>query len=377
MKRRTVLASVALLVLVFGPHRALPQILAGPVTAKITSNGEPLANAKVILTNPDTSHRYESKTNKQGECSWVGVSYGTYRVEVFSSTGEGLYTNDRGVSVRGDANGFVADMAHPEASGGRAGASTDSERGGSTKKMSKEERAKKQEEENARVNSLNGLITQAQTAMQAQNWAEAETALKQLIAADPQTTRWEFYKTLGDVQGRLGHQQDAIASYEKGVEIAQRFASSKLPADPKIPTTDPARAKAGIGQMLTSEGNAYYGLDNRDKASEFYSRAAEMSPNPAVAYYNLCAIQFNHGETASALAACDKSIAADPTQPNPYYIKGTVLYKSGKTENGKYVVPPGTVEALSKYLELAPNGDHTSEVRVMLQVSGKPPSSNQ
>src|SRR5258708_1645383 len=126
-------------------------------------------------------HRYESKTNKQGECSWVGVSYGTYRVEVFSSTGEGLYTNDRGVSVQGDANGFVADMAHPEASGGRAGASTDSERGGSTKKMSKEERAKKQEEENARVNSLNGLITQAQTAMQAQNWAEAETASTQLI----------------------------------------------------------------------------------------------------------------------------------------------------------------------------------------------------
>src|SRR5258708_5359734 len=376
MKRRTVLASVDLLVFLCSSLMTLSQILAGPGTGKITNNGEPLADVKVLLTNPETSRRYDTKTNKAGECSWVGVSYGTYKVQIIDSKGEVLYTNDRGLSVRGDANGFVADIAHPEASGGKAGGSLDSE-GGNNKKMSKEERAKKQAEENARVASLNAFITQAQRAMQAQNWAEAETALKQLIAADPETTRWEFYKTLGDVQGHLGHQQDAIANYEKGVEIAQRFASAKLPLDPKIPTTDPARAKAGIGQMLTSEGNAYYGLDNRDKAAELYSRAAEMSPNPAVAYYNLCAIQFNHGETASALAACDKSIAADPTQPNPYYIKGTVLYKSGKTENGKYVVPPGTVEALSKYMELAPNGDHTSEVRVMLQVSGKPPSSNQ
>src|SRR5258707_4097051 len=376
MKRRPVLASIALLVFLFSSRLALSQILAGPVQGKITDNGEPLVNAKVILTNTETSRRYETKTGKQGECSWVGVTYGTYRVEVISSRGEGLYTNDRGVRVTGDANVFVADMAHPEASGGRAGVASDSE-GGSNKKMTKEERAKKQEEENARVAALNAFITQVQSAMQSQNWAEAETALKQLIAADTQTTRWEFYKTLADLQGHLGHQQDAIEQYEKGIEIAQRFALSKLPVDPKIPTTDPAKAKAGIGQMLASEGNAYYGMSNRDKAAELYSRAAEMSPNPAVAYYNLCAVQFNHGEMASALAACDKSIASDPMQANPYYIKGTVLYKSGKPENGKYIVPPGTAEALSKYLELAPNGDHTSEVRVMLQVSGKPASTNQ
>ena len=376
MKRRMVLASMALLVFGFSFLMASAQILAGPVTGKITTNGEPLSNAKVVLTNPETSRRYETKTNKAGECSWVGVSYGTYKVQIIDSKGEVLYTNDRGLSVRGDVNGFVADIAHPEASGGKAGGSLDSE-SGNNKKMSKEERAKKQEEENARVARLNAFITQAQSAMQAQNWAEAETALKQLIAADPETTRWEFYKTLGDVQGHLGHQQDAIANYEKGVEIAQRFASAKLPVDPKIPTTDLARAKAGIGQMLTSEGNAYFGMNNRDKAAELYGRAAEMSPNPAVAYYNLCATQFNRGEMAAAVAACEKSIAADPTQANPYYIKGTVLYKSGKPENGKYVVPPGTVEALSKYLELAPNGDHTSEVRVMLQVSGKPAASNQ
>jgi hypothetical protein len=33
-------------------------------------------------------------------------------------------------------------------------------------------------------------------------------------------------------------------------------------------------------------------------------------------------------------------------------------------------LPPGTVEALKKYLELAPDGGHASDVKAMLEAAG-------
>ncbi len=51
MKRRPILAAIALLVFLFGSRTAFPQILAGPVRGKVTNNGDPLANAKVVLVN--------------------------------------------------------------------------------------------------------------------------------------------------------------------------------------------------------------------------------------------------------------------------------------------------------------------------------------
>jgi hypothetical protein len=49
-----------------------------------------------------------------------------------------------------------------------------------------------------------------------------------------------------------------------------------------------------------------------------------------------------------------------------YYIKGSVLFGQGRAEKGKYVVPPGTSESLSKYLEYAPFGEHARTVREMI-----------
>ena len=35
-------------------------------------------------------------------------------------------------------------------------------------------------------------------------------------------------------------------------------------------------------------------------------------------------------------------------------------------KNGTYTVPPGTIEALNKYLKLAPTGGHAADVQAML-----------
>jgi tetratricopeptide (TPR) repeat protein len=96
-----------------------------------------------------------------------------------------------------------------------------------------------------------------------------------------------------------------------------------------------------------------------------------MDPNPGTAYFNLCATQYNSGNTEGALAACDKAIAADPNRADAYFIKGSLMIAQGKMEkDGKYSAPPGTSEALNKYLELEPNGPHANDVKQMLQFIG-------
>jgi tetratricopeptide (TPR) repeat protein len=212
---------------------------------------------------------------------------------------------------------------------------------------------------------MNDLILKYQAAAKAGNWAEAEKLLQQLVAADPNTTRWEFYQALGDMQDRNNEEANALRSLDTGVQIAQAIVSGKAPKDPHNPNADPAKAKAGIAQMLLAEGTIYSKLGNAEMAAPLFAQAAQDNPNPGLAFYNLCVSQFNAGKYEEAASACDKSLAADSGRSDAWYIKGSALYKSGKPENKKTAV-----EALNKYLQLDPSGQYASDAKVMLQGAG-------
>lgn len=91
-------------------------------------------------------------------------------------------------------------------------------------------------------------------------------------------------------------------------------------------------------------------LSRNDAAIAAYNKAAPLLTNPAVAYFNICAIMYNMA-ALKTVPACDKAIAADPKRADAYFIKGSALMGEGKPDkNNKIIVPPGTVEALQQYL---------------------------
>ncbi|HEV2321653.1 MAG TPA: tetratricopeptide repeat protein [Gammaproteobacteria bacterium] len=213
--------------------------------------------------------------------------------------------------------------------------------------------------QNAQATTANRLIDQAQKAQQAHDWAGAEAALKQLVAMDAK--RWDYAQHLGDAQYNEGKYKDAVQTYNTGIALAQ--------AD----TTDPAGAKQAMGAMYTNQGAAYLKLKRSKDAAAAYEKAAVLSDNPGIAYFNLCVLLYNAKEDDGAVEACDKAIAADPTRPDAYYIKGSVLVGEGETNNnGKFVVPKGTVEALKTYLKLSPHGAHAGDVQQMLDLINSP-----
>jgi len=177
----------------------------------------------------------------------------------------------------------------------------------------------------------------------------------QSIAEDP--AQWEPYQVLGGALNTANKPNDALEVYEKGVAAAKKTLAEK---------PDSAQAKAGLGQMLNSEGNLLAQQKKYDEAIGIFSQAAEVAAYPAMPYFNMCAIYYNLKSPTDAVAACERAITADPTLSDAYYIKATVLFGQGRVEARKYVVPPGTSESLNKYLQYAPFGQHASAVRDMI-----------
>jgi tetratricopeptide (TPR) repeat protein len=200
----------------------------------------------------------------------------------------------------------------------------------------------------AQNENQNALIAKAQAAIDAKQWPEAEAALKQLSSSEP---RWEYSDALGVAQFNQGHYADSIETYQRAIELAGKNASP-----------------AAIASMLTTIGNANLKLKKNDAAIAAYTKAAALDPNPAVPYFNLCAVMFNMGQPAAkTVPFCDKSIAADPKKADAYFIKGSALYGEGALDkSNKFVVPPGAVEALKQYLVLAPAGPHAQDIKLML-----------
>lgn len=351
---------ICTILLLLGSVAAWGQGYTGGIRGKVTKNYEPAAKLQVVITDIATGKAYKTKTEKNGEFYMGGLQPGeNFIVEIMGSDKQVLYSSQP-LNISGNVTKSAGDieLTRPEVTGGTAGGQPFSAAPTRNKKANKEDQARQKADEE-KVKNLNVLIQQAMAAMQAENWPDVEKNLKQLIEADPNTTRWDFYKALGDSQRAQQHQADAIQTYEKGIQVALAVASGTAPRDPHNPNPDPAKAKAGAGQMLNSEGGAYAEINKNDEAIAAFKRGAEIDPDPAVAYYNLCAMEFNAAKYDDAAAACDKSVAADPNKADAWFFKGAALNKGGKAAAG--------TEALNKYLQLDPNGMHAAQAKQMLE----------
>jgi tetratricopeptide (TPR) repeat protein len=438
--------------------------------------GKPVANARVIYSNVDTGKTYKFKTNKKGEFDGIGIEQGVYQIEITARDGSLLYKAKRNVvdpntpDVKKDTNFLNADLSVLSVTDLPGGIKANV-----LSTMPSEKQKEMIRANNANVEKMNELIRSLHTAIDARDWTAATDALKQLIAADPY--RWEFYQNLGTVQTNQSDYEGAGQSYERAIELAQSGITNGKQADKsdislmmiyagdanvKIGNVDKAvgfyskaaeissepatayfnicrahrttgnveaalqacnkaiaidpnrwefyqvvgglqqnqgqdqlaienyekgiqaaqksvaanvnssQAQVGMGQMLSAEGNLYAHMKKFDQAIEVFKRAVEFAAYPPREYFNICAAYYDTNKMEEAMDACDKAISGDPRMADAYFIKASVLYGKSKAEHGRLAVPPGTQEALTKYLELDPQGPHAADAREMLAKIGSP-----
>lgn len=211
-------------------------------------------------------------------------------------------------------------------------------------------------QENAKIKNLNADLVQARKDNEAKNYAAADALMTRDTTARPDAS--VLWVALGKAQLGEKKYDDAITSLQKAVSVD---AASKKP-HPDVQ----AAADNSLGEAYADESKV-------PEAQAAYDAAATADPKGAAMYYGNEAIMMDRLNNIDAtVAAADKAIAADPTKPIPYYLKGKALINKATVDpkTQKIIAPPGCAEAYQKYLELDPNGQFAPDAKAILSQLG-------
>ena len=67
-------------------------------------------------------------------------------------------------------------------------------------------------------------------------------------------------------------------------------------------------------------------LNRNPDAIDAYNRSAELASNQGLAYFNVCAVLYNIGDTKNSATACRKCVQADPSRANAWFVLGSDLF---------------------------------------------------
>jgi tetratricopeptide (TPR) repeat protein len=306
-----------------------------------------------LSTDGGKTAKYTFKADTNGDYKGDGIAPGTYTLSLRRPDTPADKVLDQFQEVKVTANGDTPqdfDMTRQE----YLSKLTPEQR-----KQLEDLKAKNSEamKENSVIKNLNADLTKAREDNKAKNYAEAEQIMQKDTQAKPDAA--VLWLELGVAQAGQKKNSDAETSLKKAVELD---AAGKKP-NPEIE----AAANNSLGEVLANEGKV-------PDAQAAYDAAAKINPAQAGMYYgNEAIIMSRAGQPDGTVAAADKAIAADPSKPIPYYLKGQALINKASVDpkTGKIVAPPGTAEAYQKYLELDPNGPFANEVKGVLQEMGE------
>lgn len=288
-----------------------------------------------------TGRTYHVKADRNGKFLLNGVDYGVYQIEITAKDGSHVYSGKKNIGHAddpGSQNVLNVDLS--------TATKLPVEPGGGTN-LADGKKSKAQldliRRENAQSAKINKMVYQYHSALAIEDWKNAISLLQQLVAIDP--NRWEFYQNLGTLQANQGMYQDAVMTYGKGVEIAQ-----KTLANP----TDTDHALNTIGDLLLAEADCYMRLEKIDEAVRIYDLAASVYPHPFMAHYRACSALNNLGKSGEAIAKCNLAIADDPAQWGPYQMLAGILTIADKPKEALVTYGRG-IAAAQKMLAEKPD----------------------
>jgi tetratricopeptide (TPR) repeat protein len=340
----------ATMALPFSAWPALGQAGTGSIHGHIQDPvGAPIAGAQVLVTTDGKTAKYTFTADANGDYKGAGIAQGTYVLDL-QANGKPV---DQMMNVK-----VVADQDAPE--------NFDLSRPDYIAKMTPEQRKQMEEvkkqnadamKNNSVVKNLNADLQKARDDDKAKNFADADQLMTKDTQAKPDAS--VLWLELGTAQ--LGEKKfpDATTSLQKAVALEA--------ASPKPNAEIVGSANSGLGEALADQSKI-------PDATAAYDAAAKANPTGAGMYYtNETIVLSRSGQNGDAVAAAaDKAIAADPSKPIPYYLKGQALIAKATVDpkTQKIVAPAGCAEAYQKYLDLAPDGQFAADAKNILTSMG-------
>jgi tetratricopeptide (TPR) repeat protein len=212
------------------------------------------------------------------------------------------------------------------------------------------------------------LTTAYNLAMQLRDWPAAEIAARKLLVLSGSSQNLCLLAN-AQINGGIALRDSAaieaaLDTYNQAIAAAQQQKPAQGQPD--------AGWKDNLAKIFIAKGNALLKLHRDAGAVEAYNHSAEFAANPGKAYFDVCATLYNSGDMHDAAAACRKSLQADSSGADAWFILGSVLFVDATADaNGKFVISAEARRALEKYLLLAPNGPHAPDVKQMLDAAAK------
>jgi tetratricopeptide (TPR) repeat protein len=264
-----------------------------------------------------TGRSYSIKTDRKGAFALNGVAYGIYQIEITGPDGLHVYSGKKNIGHPDDPGSQnILNVDLSTATSGPLAPGAGSNLAGGKKNKAQVELI---QQENARAVNINRLVYRYHASLATEDWPNAMSQLKQLIAIDPH--RWEFYQNLGTLQANKGMNEEAAQSFARGAEVAHEILSNPSDTDHALTT---------IGDLLLAEADCYLRMDKIDDAVNLYNKAAAVYPHPFMARYRACSALNNLGKSNDAIEKCNQAIDDDPTQWGPYQMLGGIFSAAGK-----------------------------------------------
>lgn len=278
----------------------------GTVRGKVIDEaGKAIPDAKVILEfQGGVTRHYETKTNKKGEFTQVGLFPGEYKI-MAGKDGYAPNGLEQKIGI-GDVT-YLPDIKL-----------------GSAKAAAQAEAAKQAED-------IVPIFNRASDLAKAGKFDEAEAAYKEVVAKAP--TIPEAHLNLGYLYRQKKDWAAAEASYKKALELRPGY----------------SEATSGLLAVYQASGQT-------EKAAELASTAT----GDATVQFDLAASLLNANKYEEALAAFQKASAADPSNPEPIYYIGAILVGLNRADEARV--------NLEKYISMNPtNAQNLATAQGLLQ----------
>ena len=325
----------------------------------INEDGTPFAGAEIYIDREDIRGHYELKADNNGRFFHAGLPLGRYSVSVMMTNGERFSIGN--IQTRMQEPAMVEINLQQERMRAEAAAAGVQVEGDlSQEQIEAIEKASAERAEAIKQRQeLTGRFDEAMTAMAAKDYDTAIPAFEAAAEVDP--TQHVVFAQLGEAFSGKATQASSSAEKQEWYEKAAASYEKSLLLKP---------------EDASYHNNFALALANGGKIAEAQAeleKAAELDPvNGGRYYFNLGAVLINTGNIDAAIDAFSKATEADPNLADAYYQLGVTLTGQDSVDSvtGKVVPAPGTLEALHKYIELAPEGPNAAAAKSLIDTMG-------
>jgi Tfp pilus assembly protein PilF len=283
----------------------------------VDEQGQPIVDAKVELDfQGGVNRKLETKTNKKGEYTQVGLQPGVYRVTGSKEGYQPSYVEEK-ISLGEPTN--VPDVKLMTAKAAQA-AATAAGKGGAAAELSSK-------------------FSAAAELLKGGKLDEAEAAFGDILAKTPAVP--EAHYNLGVIAGQRKNWPAAQAEYQKALELRPSY-----------------------GDAWTSLARSYQDAGQKDKAMETMREASAKNEGDAGVQFNLGIFLLNAQQTDEAEAAFKKVQSLDATNSEVEYYLGTIAVQKGNTAE--------CIAHLEKYLASSPKNAQNAATAQGLIAALKP-----